>query len=272
MAAASPASARSACHAGPAFRVAFEYALSGDLAYLSHRDELRMLRRALVRAGWPLRFSRGYNPIPWLSVPLPRRVGVASDCQLALTDLSEPRPAAWLRESLAAALPRDCRLGSLRAPAPGGTPHAQSAEYAVTLAWPAAQALAPAVERWRGILEMDERRCAGGMSSPPAPKCQQFLEGVALEGPELRLRLRFIEQRTARPSEVLTELGLAPDAHEYTVRLCEVAWNTQCSGPALESRASKGFAIGYKENHDESDEEQDHEENEKDSCERRLRN
>jgi hypothetical protein len=71
---------------------------------------------------------------------------------------------------------------------------------------------------------------------------------------------------------VLTELGLAPDAHEYTVRLCEVAWNTQCSGPALESRASKGFAIGYKENHDESDEEQDHEENEKDSCERRLRN
>lgn len=272
MAAASPASARSASPAGPAFRVAFEYALGGDLAYLSHRDELRMLRRALVRAGWPLRFSRGYNPMPWLSVPLPRRVGVASDCQLALTELSEPRPAAWLRDSLAAAMPRDCRPSSLRAPAPSGTPHPQSAEYAVTLAWPAAQALAPAVERWRGILEMDERRCAGGMSSPPAPKCQQFLEGVALEGPELRLRLRFIEQRTARPSEVLTELGLAPDAHEYTVRLCEVAWNTQCSGPALESRASKGFAIGYKENHDESDEEQDHEENEKDSCERRLRN
>ena len=28
---------------------------------------------------------RGYNPMPWLSVPLPRRVGVASE-QLALTD------------------------------------------------------------------------------------------------------------------------------------------------------------------------------------------
>jgi hypothetical protein len=50
MMAASAAHAGSACHAGPAFRVAFEYALSGDLAYLSHRDELRMLRRALVRA------------------------------------------------------------------------------------------------------------------------------------------------------------------------------------------------------------------------------
>ena len=43
-------------------------------------------------------------------------------------------------------------------------------------------------------------------------------------------------------------------------------------GSSLGIRASKGFAIGYKENHDESDEEQDHEENEKDSCERRLRN
>lgn len=241
----------------PAFRVAFQYALGGDLPYLSHRDELRMLRRALVRAGWPLRFSRGYNPMPWLSVPLPRRVGLASDCQLALTELSEPRGAPGLWDSLAATLPQACRLQTVKAPAPPGTPHPQAAEYAVALSAQATRAVAPAVERWQAILEMDEGRRSGEVNSPPTPKCQQYLERVAWDGSELRLRLRFVEQRTARPSEVLTEFGLAPDSGGYAVRLCEVAWNMEFSGPILESRVSKGIVIGYKEDSNQSNEEQD---------------
>jgi radical SAM-linked protein len=240
----------------PAFRVAFQYALRGELHYLSHRDELRMLRRALLRAGWPLRFSRGYNPMPWISVPLPRRVGLASDCQLALTELSEPRSAPGLWDSLAAALPEACHLRALNAPAPPGTPHPQAAEYAVTLPPQAARAVAPAVERWQTIWETDEWRRSGEADSPLTPECQQYLERVAWDGSELRLRLRFVEQRTARPSEVLTEFGLAPDAGGYAVRLCEVAWNIEFSGPDLDSRASKGIAIGYKEDRNQSNEEQ----------------
>jgi radical SAM-linked protein len=240
----------------PAFRVAFRYRLEGDLRYLSHRDELRMLRRALARAGWPLRFSRGYNPMPWLSVPLPRRVGVASDCQLALTELSEPRSVPQLWGGLAAALPDACRLQALHAPAPAGTPHPQAAEYAVSLPLHASSAVTHIVERWRTILETDEERRPGEVNLPPAPKCKQYLERVAWDGSELRLRLRFVEQRTARLSEVLTELGLAPEPGGYAVRLCEVAWNMEFSGPNVKARASKGIAIGHKEDRNQSNKEQ----------------
>ncbi|MBU0616609.1 MAG: DUF2344 domain-containing protein, partial [Planctomycetes bacterium] len=37
--------------------VACCFALGGDLRLLSHHDELRMLARALRRAGWPLAYS-----------------------------------------------------------------------------------------------------------------------------------------------------------------------------------------------------------------------
>ena len=238
----------------PAFRVAFQYALGGDLHYLSHRDELRMLRRALVRAAWPLRFSRGYNPMPWLSVPLPRRVGLASDCQLALTDLNEPRSAPELRDALAAVLPHECRLRALDAPAPAGTPHPQAAEYAVELPPQAAAEIAPRVARLEESLKRGGGSQGDEPDSPLTPKCTQYLERVVLDASELRLRLRFVDQRTARTSEILTEFGLAPDIGRYAVRLREVAWNMEFSDPEMGSRASKGIAIGYEENSNDSHE------------------
>jgi radical SAM-linked protein len=242
--------------AAAAFRVAFRYAMNGDLCYLSHRDELRMLRRALMRAGWPLRFSRGYNPMPWLSVPLPRRVGLHSDCQLALTELSEPRAAGELRSALAAALPEACRLGMVAAPVAPGTPHPVAAEYDVALSEQAAGVVAPAAARWLepGLRAAGDSR--NNEDSAHMPKCQQYLERVVLDGTELRLRLRFVDQRTARPSEILTELGLAPDVDACTVRLREVAWNMEFAGPEMDSRASKGIAIGHEEINVESHESQ----------------
>ncbi len=236
------------------FRVAFRYSLDGDLRYLSHRDELRMLRRALVRAAWPLHFSRGYNPMPWLSVPLPRRVGIASDCQWALTELSEPQPAAELSASLAAALPENCRLRQLSAPAPVGTPHPRAAEYSIELPTAAAAALAPQVRQLESELQSQNvSGVQGAAGRPEMPKVHKYLERAVLDGPVLRLWLRFEEQRTARPSEILTELGLDPAACPHAVRLNEVTWNMEFSGPMLETRASKGIAIGYTES-DESHE------------------
>ena len=102
----------------PCFRVALSYALNGELRYLSHRDELRMLTRALVRARWPLRYSRGFNPIPRLTLTLPRSVGTASECQLALVELREKyglqctRIGRVSRDSLAAVFPLVAAAGA----------------------------------------------------------------------------------------------------------------------------------------------------------------
>ncbi len=54
----------------------------GALRYLSHAEMLRLFQRACVRAGINVRYSRGFNPRPKLSLPLPRPVGVESDDEI----------------------------------------------------------------------------------------------------------------------------------------------------------------------------------------------
>ena len=68
-------------------RVAVWYSVRGDLKYLSHRDTMRLWQMALVRARVPVYYSRGFNPHPRISLPLPRSVGMSSECELLLLDL-----------------------------------------------------------------------------------------------------------------------------------------------------------------------------------------
>ncbi|MBN2448399.1 MAG: DUF2344 domain-containing protein, partial [Phycisphaerae bacterium] len=102
--------------------VAVEYALTGDLRFLSHHDEMRMLARAAIRARWPIAYSGGFNPIPRLSIALPRPVGLASQCQLAMIQLTHPRPADELRSTLNQSLPRGCSVTHLNIPGPSRAP------------------------------------------------------------------------------------------------------------------------------------------------------
>ncbi len=68
-------------------RVAVWYSVRGDLKYLSHRDTMRLWQMALVRARVPVYYSRGFNPHSRISLPLPRSVGMSSECELLLLDL-----------------------------------------------------------------------------------------------------------------------------------------------------------------------------------------
>ncbi len=49
----------------------------------------------------------------------------------------------------------------------------------------------------------------------------EFGDGV------LTMRLRFVEQRTVRPAELLTELGLAAEKYGHLLRRVEVQWDSQ---------------------------------------------
>ncbi|MCK5270053.1 MAG: TIGR03936 family radical SAM-associated protein [Sedimentisphaerales bacterium] len=68
-------------------RIAVWYSVRGDLKYLSHRDTMRLWQMALVRARVPVYYSRGFNPHPRISLPLPRSVGMSSERELLLLDL-----------------------------------------------------------------------------------------------------------------------------------------------------------------------------------------
>lgn len=65
-----------------------DFAVRGMLACLSHQETLAMFQRAFVRSGVPMAYSQGFNPHPYLSIPLPRSVGVESDVE-KITVLAE---------------------------------------------------------------------------------------------------------------------------------------------------------------------------------------
>ena len=55
---------------------------TGNAAYISHLDLMRVFQRAFKRAGLPLTHTKGFNPRPSVSIALPLSLGVESICEL----------------------------------------------------------------------------------------------------------------------------------------------------------------------------------------------
>jgi radical SAM-linked protein len=93
-----------------------EFAVQGDLAYLSHQETLTLFQRALIRAAVPLVYSSGFNPHPHLSIPFPRSVGTrsAGDRLSATVDYETPPSCEALSGRIGRHLPSGCTLSGLR--------------------------------------------------------------------------------------------------------------------------------------------------------------
>jgi radical SAM-linked protein len=63
-------------------RIRVRFSRGEELKYISHLDLIRLWQRALVRAGIPLAYSRGFNPHPQISMALALAMGVTSEAEL----------------------------------------------------------------------------------------------------------------------------------------------------------------------------------------------
>ena len=190
-----------------------------------------MLARALVRARWPLAYSQGYNPLPRVVLPLPRSVGTASVCDWALIDLSEPRSPAELCEMLAGALPPNCTVRRVIAPAARITPHPQRVSYQLELTPAEGAQLERRIGELMAATQIRVMR-RSGPNRPARPiNIRPYIEDIVWDGQSLRMRLIYEQQRSARPSEILTVLGLAADRYNHRVRRTKVEWDIELTGP-----------------------------------------
>ena len=60
---------------------------TGNAAYISHLDLMRLFQRSFKRASLPLTHTKGFNPRPSVSIALPLSLGVESRCELLDFDL-----------------------------------------------------------------------------------------------------------------------------------------------------------------------------------------
>ena len=81
----------------------------GPAVYASHLDLMRTMRRALLRAGLPVKHSEGFNPHANITIAVPLPLGHSSCCELMDFTLQDPSAAGDAVDRLNAALPTGVR-------------------------------------------------------------------------------------------------------------------------------------------------------------------
>lgn len=86
-------------------KLRLRFAKKGRAVYISHLDLMRTMQRAFLRAGYPLKYSEGFNPHAQISILLPLSVGCSSVCELMDFQLTADYDASEMPARLTAAMP-----------------------------------------------------------------------------------------------------------------------------------------------------------------------
>ena len=90
--------------------VRIKFTKTGSLQFISHLDLQRLWQRALVRAGIPLWYTKGFNPHAKLVFALPLPVGVESVCELIDVRIDKEIACEDIKELLNSVLTDEMRI------------------------------------------------------------------------------------------------------------------------------------------------------------------
>ena len=199
-------------------RWAMWMAVYGDLRFASHHDMMRVVERTLLRAGLPLRYTRGFSPRVVLSLSFPRPVGVATKRDLLVISLDSPVP----REELLAVTNRHCPEGLKFADATllesKAAPTAVQCTYEIPVPPDKTGVVARSVEDFstRRSYPVQRTKPSKRRGREPATSTidlKLLVDSVEFDGEILTWRQMPSETLWARPNEAMEALGLETDGN-----------------------------------------------------------
>jgi len=181
-----------------AIRVRARFAKTGDLRYLSHRELMTHVTRALRRAGAALQFTQGFHPSPKVAFGPPLGVGVAGVSEYFDMEILPGLPLPELKDRLNAALGRGVEIRDI-APVGLKEPSLQSfiTRYGYEIYGPGL----PAPEDILGKREVQAPRDKGSVDIRPMVESAEGLPGGGL-----RLTLRDMGDVKMRLEEIARHL------------------------------------------------------------------
>ncbi len=204
--------------------VLLTFAIDGDLRFISHRDTVRMLTRALARSGLPVAYSQGFNPRVKIALLLPRPVGLAADSDLAVVHLNEPSDPDHIASQLRAQLPEGACLLGVQLLENCRQPELASVTYELELGAEIGVDL-PAIIG--DFLDSDsvivQRQDRLGQKKPPLD-IRPLVQEVGFENGTLTFLTRFLDNRTATPRDVLSALSLPWEDLRHKTRRRNIGW------------------------------------------------
>lgn len=187
--------------------VRIRFSKQGDVRFISHHDLMRVFERALRRAELPFAASEGYNPRPRLSFPIPLSVGHTGHSEVVDVGLREWIRPDKVRHQLQAELPEG--IGIVSVEIMRLNPNRRPRELAYRIPLLPSHSLAH--EEVRSVLESESvlvQRVRHGKAK--SVEVRRFIKAIRLDGGSVRMLLRFTDEGTARPEEVMHALGCRP--------------------------------------------------------------
>ena len=206
------------------YRYAVDFTVGGDVRFCSHRDMIRLFARVLARAELPVRFSEGFNPHPRFSIVPPRPVGVATDGDRLVVELTHEIESDDLLRRLSDTMPQGITLLQARRLADAERCRAHRVSYVVTVPHAELEALPVRVAQLTGSGSILVERINKKDGQPKRVDIAPYLDTLAVVHNGIAMTLLVTEEGTAKPSEVCAALGVTDDAVNSWTRRVKVEW------------------------------------------------
>jgi radical SAM family uncharacterized protein/radical SAM-linked protein len=212
-------------------RVRFQFSKTGDMRFLSHRELITAVTRAVRRADIPVLYSRGFHPSPRMSFGPPLSVGVAGlkehfDMEVELGCRIQDAA-----RSLNRHLPDGLRIGGVRL-IRLDEPSLQSfiTRYEYEIMCPDVRAIEGFVGERSVVISRENAQGHGA-----AVDIREMVEDATITGRDtVRLVLRDCGEKKVRLGEVISSAFRLPMEELSITRLCTYGWRNKWVEPLHE--------------------------------------
>ncbi|MDR2619380.1 MAG: TIGR03936 family radical SAM-associated protein [Treponema sp.] len=103
------------------FKTAFSFSKQGPAIYHSHLSVIEIFSMALIRSGFPVRYTRGFNPLPCLEIASPLALGITALGEIAFLETEAPIQPETFVEKMNICLPQGlCVKSAMNVYVPSG--------------------------------------------------------------------------------------------------------------------------------------------------------
>jgi radical SAM superfamily enzyme YgiQ (UPF0313 family) len=95
----------------PTFRIVFSFRKQGIAVFHGHLTLIEAFSMAFLRAGIPVLFSQGFNPLPRLEIVSPLSLGISAEAEIGAVDVESFFDARQFRVLMNQALPEGIEIG-----------------------------------------------------------------------------------------------------------------------------------------------------------------
>lgn len=206
------------------FRHAVDFAVAGDVRFISHNDSVRMFARACARAGLPLSYSEGFNPRARVSLPFPRPVGQSSDVERVLIDLTQLLQPEDLLGLLRPQMPAGITLTRAMHLAKSASCQPAWVRYKIDVAPGDPAALSHRAGELLSSESIEITRRRHKDRSSRVVNIRPYIDAIDVRVDAVFVSVWLSDSGSAAPIEVCQALGIEADVASHLVRRVDMQW------------------------------------------------